>query len=481
MLNLSQKLTQLQKLSPQQIQYQKLLQLNTLSLEQRIKTELELNPLLEEEMDLKQEEKDSDDDFENETDQDKEEFALEDFMNDEDYFDDNANLNKNLQEDDRTEHIVRAKVSLTEHLLDQLNMMDLDDRLMILGEEIIGNLDKVGYLKQSLENIVQELEMFQHITITLEEAEAVLKEIQKFDPVGIGARSLQECLLIQIHYSSYDPYYSFLAEEMLRDHFLAFTQKRYDIIMDKMNLKEETLRSVLDLIQKLNPKPGEGTFGDIEQNQITPDFIIEKDHKDNYIIILNDRSLPTITVSKTYLEMIGERKGKRKLSDREKTTYKFLREKFESAKWFITCLEQRRDTLMKVMRAILERQYRFFEDGPKKLRPMIYKDIAEDISMDISTISRVANGKFVQSHQGIHELKYFFSEGLGTESGEEVSNKHIKERIKEIIESEKKNDPFSDEEITSILNEEGIHIARRTVAKYRESLRISVARLRKGL
>ena len=249
--------------------------------------------------------------------------------------------------------------------------------------------------------------------------------------------------------------------------------------MTKMNLTNETLKIVIDLIQNLNPKPGEGNIASEEMNQITPDFLVER-IDDNFIITLNDKSVPSVTLNKSYLEMFHQNK-KGKKNEREKDTYKFLREKFESAKWFIACIKQRRDTLMKIMQAIVEKQYEFFERGPKFLRPMIYKDIADEIMMDISTISRVVNGKYVQSPMGVHELKYFFSEGLTTDSGEEVSNKHIKERLKEIIDAEEKKNPLSDDRLAEMLNEEGIHIARRTVAKYREQLKLPIARLRREL
>jgi RNA polymerase sigma-54 factor len=247
-----------------------------------------------------------------------------------------------------------------------------------------------------------------------------------------------------------------------------------------MNLTTETLKSTISLIHKLNPKPGEGNIESDQANQITPDFIVEK-VDENFIISLNDRHVPSVTISTTYLEMLNSNKRKRNISNREKETHKFLREKFESAKWFIASIQQRRETLMKIMRAIVEKQYNFFEFGPKALKPMIYKDIAEEIGMDISTISRVVNGKYVQSPVGIHELKYFFSEGLSTDTGEEISNKHIKELIKEICDTEPKDNPHSDDKIAELLNDKGIHNARRTVAKYREQLRIPVARLRKEL
>jgi len=358
-------------------------------------------------------------------------------------------------------------------------MLNLADDLYVLGEEIIGNLDDDGYLKRSLDEIVNELDMFEHIQISMEKADDLLKEIQKFDPIGIAARNLQECLLIQLKNIPHDPYYSYLAEQILLNYYDDFTKRRFEAIKQKMNMTDEGLKATIDLIQSLNPKPGEGNIESAEMNQITPDFLVEK-VDDNFVITLNDKSLPSVTVSKTYLEMFHNgKKGKK--NEREKNTYKFLREKFESAKWFIACIQQRRETLMKIMQAIVEKQYEFFEKGPKFLRPMIYKDIAEEIMMDISTISRVVNGKYVQSQMGIHELKYFFSEGLSTDSGEEVSNKHIKERLKEIIDGEDKNNPLSDDRLAEILNEEGIHIARRTVAKYREQLRIPIARLRKEL
>lgn len=488
MLSLQHKLSLQQKLSPQQIQYQKLLQLNTLALEQRIKTELELNPILEEtleeEFDLEQE-KDNDDDTtpsddeEEKYDSKEDEFEIEDYMNETESEHEFDRLNRSRDEE-KIQPIATQRKSMRENLIDQLHMLDFTEEETILGENIIGSLDKDGYFKTDLEKIVDELKMFENSNVTLEQAEKILKQIQTLEPVGIATRNLQECLVVQIKNSSYDPYYSYLAEKILAEHFEDFANKRFDTIQKEMNLSKETLRTTIDVIQKLNPKPGEGNIDSEEMNQITPDFLIEK-VEDNYIVTLNDRSVPSVTISRTYLEMIDTKKHKRKISPREKETYKFLREKFESAKWFIASLHQRRNTLMKIMRAILERQYEFFESGPRFLKPMIYKYIAEEIGMDISTISRVVNGKFVQSPQGIHELKYFFSEGLSTDSGDEISNKHIKELIKEICDNEPKDNPYSDDKIALMLQERGIHVARRTIAKYREALKIPVARLRKEL
>lgn len=481
MLSLSQRLSQTQKLSPQQIQYQKLLQLNTLALEQRIKTELEMNPVLEEEMEIIQEQDSKEKDSESETeedfsDKDNEEFDLEDYSNDDDF--DHEKINRSSDEE-VYQPLAPQRESLSEHLTEQLRLLHLEEDLFILGEEIIGNLDEDGYLKRDLPELLNELDMFEHLKIDSQVAEDLLKRIQKFDPIGIACRSLPECLIVQLRESKSDPYNKYLAIKMLEDHYDEFTKRRFDLIKHRMNLNDECLRDTVALIQGMNPKPGEGNISSMESNQVTPDFLIEK-IDDNWIITLNDRSMPSVTISKQYLEMVESNKRGKK-NPREKETYKFLREKFESAKWFIACIQQRRETLMKIMRAILERQYEFFERGPKLLKPMIYKDIAEEIMMDISTISRVVNGKYVQSPMGIHELKYFFSEGLSTDSGEEVSNKHIRERLREIIEGENKKAPHSDDKLAELLNGEGIHIARRTIAKYREQLRLPVARLRKQM
>jgi RNA polymerase sigma-54 factor len=483
MLSLNQRLSQQQRLSPQQIQYQKLLQLNTLALEQRIKTELEMNPVLEEDIELtieqedKEKEREKDSEVEDEySDKDNEEFDLEDYMNDDDL--DHEKINRSP--DEEIYHpLAPSKTSLSEYFIEQLSLLNLEEDLYMLGEEIIGNLDDDGYLQRDLPEILNELEMFEHIKIDPQVADNLLKRIQKFDPIGIACRSLQECLIVQLKESKADSYNKYLAIKMLEDHYDEFTKRRFDLIKTRMNLTDEGLRDTVALIQKMNPKPGEGNIASNESNQITPDFLIEK-VDENWIITLNDKSMPSVTISKQYLEMFDSNKRKKK-TPREKETYKFLREKFESAKWFIACIQQRRETLMKIMRAILERQYQFFEKGPKLLTPMIYKDIAEEIQMDISTISRVVNGKYVQSPMGIHELKYFFSEGLATDSGEEVSNKHIRERLKEIIEAENKKTPYSDDKLAEILNGEGIHIARRTIAKYREQLKLPVARLRKQM
>lgn len=484
MLGLHQRLSLSQKLSPQQIQYQKLLQLNIMSLEQRIKEEMEINPLLEDELiesgELQQEQKESDtqdtpDEYDSTS--DANEYDAEDYMNEGDLDSDRLNSSP---DDDKSRPIAPNKLSLSDSLLEQLYLMDEPHELRILGEMIIQSLDKDGYLVVAIESLVEDLEMFGHIKISIDDAKNLLKKIQIFDPIGIACRTLQECLIIQLENLSYDPYYTYLAKEMLSKHYNDFVNKRYKNIESKLNLSDDTLKQILNLIHKLNPKPGEGNISSEQANQITPDFSVEK-IDDNFIVSLNDKSAPSLTLSKTYLTMLESNKRKRKISPKQKETHKFLREKFESAKWFIASIQQRRHTLMQIMTTILEKQFEFFEMGPKSLKPMIYKDIADEIQMDISTISRVVNGKYVQSPIGIHELKYFFSEGLATSSGEEISNKHIKELLKELINSESKRTPLSDDKLKDMLNAKGIKIARRTVAKYREAMMIPVARLRKEI
>lgn len=483
MLSINLKLGLQQKLSPQQIQYQKLLQLNTLSLEQRIKAEIEQNPFLEEtldeepELELVELEDGDEPEKEDEYDYEQEEFGIEDFMNDE--MIDDYNYGQ-AQEEERIQPIAPVRVSLADSLIQQLRMLELSEEEFAIGELIIQNLDNSGYFKQDLSKLVNELNMFEDYNITIEQAEEVLKKIQRLEPVGVAARTLQECLLIQLDVYDFDPYFKYLAKKVLTEYYNDFFNKKFDNIKKGLNLTTESLKATLEIIQKLDPKPGEGNILNENANQITPDFIVEK-VDGNYIVSLNDKYGTSVTLSKTYLDFINSNKRKRNLTERDKEAHKFLREKYESAKWFLASIEQRRQTLLKIMRTIVEKQQDFFELGPKALKPMIYKDIADEINMDISTISRVVNGKYVQSPQGIHELKFFFSEGLSTDNGEEISNRHIRELIKDIIDSESKDDPYSDDKIAGMLQEKGIHIARRTVAKYREQLKIPVARLRKEL
>jgi RNA polymerase sigma-54 factor len=486
MLSLNQKLAQQLQLLPQQILYQKLLQLNNLSLEQKIREELDLNPVLEEvpieeTLQIQDEERstseaeigveESEDQYE-----EAETFTIEDFMND-----NPEAFSPDYQSEDEeiTEIPTPEKQSLNEQLMSQLRLLNLSPELFRLGEEIIGNIDEDGYLAVGLEDIVKDLELFENIKIPYDQAEKLLKQIQHFEPLGIASRNLQECLLVQLEEKDINPKIKNIAKKILSEYFDDFTSKRYEALENKLKITRDELKEALNIIQHLNPKPGEGTLTNTDVQQITPDLIVEKvDNK--FIVYLNDKNIPQIRINPEY-EFILKKKLKKIKSGDEKELKKFIKEKLDAAKWFIDAIEQRKITLLRVMNLIVEKQKDFFEYGEKHLKPMIYKDIAETLNLDISTISRVVNGKYVQSPVGIHELKYFFSEGLETESGEAISNKNVKIRIKEIIENEDKSNPYSDDEIAKILNQEGIKIARRTVAKYREQLGIPVAKLRRQI
>lgn len=485
MLKLSQHQKLMMKLTPQQVQYLKLLQLPVLSLEQRIKAELEQNPLLEEgvddEMEILEEEPTEEPPLEASeevesvirTEPEEDKYTFEDFMNDElngykTYYE------PTLDDDSKEELPLPADVALTQKLLDQIRLLDFTDEEILIAEEIVGNIDEDGYLRRPIENIIEDLNLSRGLSITKEQAEKVLFQVQRIDPPGIGARNLQECLIAQLEVGEFDTELKLLAEKILRQHFEHFTMKHFEELAKLLNIKIEQLKQVLDLIKKLNPKPGEGYITQ-HQNYIVPDFIIERDG-DDIIITLNDRNIPPLRVNKAYKELMSRRKK----NSVNVETKDFIRKRFEAAKWFIASIHQRRDTMMKVMHAIVERQREFFDTG-ENLKPMIYKHIADMIGMDISTISRVVNGKYVQTEFGVYELRYFFSDKISTASGEEIANKEVKKKIKKLIESEPPNKPYSDDEISKILKQEGMFVARRTVAKYREQLRIPIARMRRKI
>jgi RNA polymerase sigma-54 factor len=481
MLHLSQQLKLLQKLTPQQIQYLKLLQLPTLSLEQMIKTELEINPLLEEGVEDEADgaeqidETPAVDDPEaakKEADKKNDEFSFEDFINDEETYTPRGESNSQSDED-QDEYPIAAQTPLTEKLVEQLQLAEVTETGMLVAEEIIGNIDEDGYLHRDLESIVNDINLAHKLHLSVKQVEEVLEIIQRLEPPGIGSRTLQECLLVQLEFVKGNDDLIPLAKRLLKDHFEAFTKKHYELIAKLLCIQLDEVKKVLDLIAKLNPKPGEGTISTAE-NYLTPDFIVTKDESD-FIIQLNDKNVPPLRINRNYKELMS-RKNKAVGTD----TKQFLKQKFDAAKWFIASIYQRRETMLKVMHSIVDKQKDFFDFG-EGLKPLIYKDIAEIIRMDISTISRVVNGKYVQTDFGVFELRHFFSEGISTQSGEDVSNKEVKERIKEILNSEDKSKPLSDEEIASVLKEKGFNIARRTVAKYRESMMIPVARLRRSI
>lgn len=485
MLNqrLQQKL--LQKLSPQQIQMIKLLEVPTLQMEQRIKKELEENPALEEgqeEEDIPSE-AEEEEQFE-ETDKDQEEFTLDDYIEEDDIPDYRLQAkNYSKDEDKRTEIPFSVGFSFHEHLESQLGLRDLSDKQKILGEYILGNIDDDGYLRRELINIVDDLAFLQNVETTESELEEVLKIIQDLDPTGVGARTLRECLLLQIEKRDKSQPSMNLAHTILDSHFEEFTKRHYDKIIARLVITENELKAAIDEVLKLNPKPG-GVYSDPfnkTSQPIIPDFILELS-EEGFDLHLNSRNLPELRLSAAYNEMLHAYSRDKSQKKEMKDAALFVKQKIDSAKWFIDAIRQRQNTLLLTMNAILEYQQEYFIDGDEtKLKPMILKDVAEMTGLDISTVSRVANSKYIQTHFGIFPLKFFFSEGLQTDSGEEVSTREIKRILQDCIENEQKRKPLTDERLTEILQEKGYQIARRTVAKYREQFNIPVARLRREI
>ena len=488
---LQQKL--LQKLSPQQIQIIKLLEIPTVQLEQRIKKELEENPVLEEgydDSDNPYADQDQDntpspeEEGSNEQHDDQEEFSIDDYLSDDDIPDYRLSL-RNYSPDEKKEEIPFSVGStFHDYLLSQVGLQNFSEKEKLLAQYIVGNIGEDGYLRRDIENIVDDLAFTQNITASEEELTRVLRVIQQFDPPGVGARDLQECLLLQIERKDMDNPAVALAHRILKDHFNEFTRKHYRKILDRLNITEEELKAAIDEILKLNPKPG-SSFSDPMHKpvqHIVPDFILEID-EGRINLSLNARNVPDLRISRHYADMLrAYNESNKKPSKEDRDTITFVKQKLDSAKWFIDAIKQRQNTLLLTMQAIIEFQKEFFLTGDEtKLRPMILKDIAEKTGLDISTISRVANSKYIQTPYGIYQLKYFFSEGLQTDSGEEVSTREIKAILQDLIDKEDKKHPLTDEKLTEILQEKGYQIARRTVAKYREQLNIPVARLRKEL
>jgi len=485
---LQQKL--LQKLSPQQIQLIKLLEVPTIQLEQRIKKEIEENPVLEEGRDEDEEgfeEQDQEDDFSSNDD----EFSLEDYLpDDEDTPSYRLNTTNYSTDDKKTEVPYSVGTSFHEHLEQQLGLRILTDKQRILAEYLIGNIDEDGYLRRDIEAIVNDIAFAQNIITNDAELLEILDIIHDFDPPGVGARDLQESLSLQLEYKIKTSVHEVeniiyrLAHKIIKNHFGEFIKKHYEKIVQKLNLSDDDLRDAVDIILKLNPKPGSSYSNPLNRNSqhITPDFIIESIDGE-LILSLNSKNVPDLKVSKTYANMLESyQHNKANNTRQQKEAISFVKQKLDSAKWFIDAIKQRQNTLMHTMDAIIQYQQMYFNEGDEtKLRPMILKDIAEKTNLDISTISRVVNSKYIQTHFGIFALKYFFSEGMQTDSGEEVSTREIKQILQECIDNESKKRPLTDEKLAEILQEKGYQIARRTVAKYREQLNIPVARMRKEL
>jgi RNA polymerase sigma-54 factor len=479
-LGLNQSLQQ--KLSPQQIQFIKLLQVPTAELESRIEEELEINPALEEGEEKEVAEDPNSEDEVPETPSSEEEVDIKDYLQDDDYS--GYKMQGDGDDEEEREMPIPMSTSLHESLINQLDFLGLNEKEYIIGRQLVGSIETDGYIRRDLEAIVNDLAFSQGIETNAEEVEDVLKKIQTFDPPGIAARDLQECLLLQLDRMDNGHNIDVIvAKKIIRECFDEFTKKHYQKIQKKLETEdEEFVKDAIDLIVKLNPKPGGGAPASMVKNQyIIPDFILTNTNG-KLELALNSRNAPELRISRSYTEMFKAYDKSNKRDKKLKEAVTFVKQKLDAAKWFIDAIKQRQQTLLRTMRAIIDFQYDFFLEGDEtKLKPMILKDIASMINMDISTVSRVASSKSVQTDFGIFPLKYFFSEGISTDSGEEVSSREVKQIIKDIIESEDKNKPFSDDKLEKILNDKGYNIARRTVAKYREQLNIPVARLRKEM
>lgn len=482
---LQQKL--LQKLSPQQIQFIKLLQVPTVSLDARIKEELEENPALEDgsltNMNDPVEEypdKDPDDDFNMEENSYDDEFSVDEYIQEDDYKDYGGGYDHD-DEDGKKEIPIAVQDSFFENLQNQLDLLALSDKDYVLGQQIIGSLDDDGYLRRPILSLIDDLAFSQNVIVEEDEVEEMLKIVQTFDPAGIGARNLQECLSIQLRKKDQNNPIIQQAQLVVENYLDEFTKKHYDKIEKQLGVNSEELKEIVNEILKLNPKPGDSGAVAGKQLQIIPDFHIS--NNDGVLhLTLNGRNAPELRVSRSYQEMFEHYEKAEKNDKKMREAVQFVKQKLDSAKWFIDAIKQRQQTLLKTMNAIMEYQYDYFLTGDDRmLKPMILKDIADKIEMDISTVSRVANSKYVQTEFGTFLLKSFFSEAIQTESGEEVSNKEVKKILEECIANEDKRKPLADEKLTEILKEKGYSIARRTVAKYREAMNIPVARLRKEL
>lgn len=480
-LQQTQSQTQGLTLSPQQVMALKLIELPTVEFEEKVRAELIENPALEEgkEETLPTEENTYEEDSAQES---VEDWDLGDYRTEDD-IPDYKLREDNYSTENKAENIPFSdSVSFYETLLQQLDMQDLSAHEWEIGEYIIGSLDDDGWLRKSIESIVDELTIYRGIETDVAEVEHVLHTIQDFDPAGIGARDLKECLLLQIERKTDSPIKD-LAYKIISKYTDDFTHKRKERLMASLGIDEATYTEVWSELTKLNPRPGSSMGEVIGKNlqQITPDFIVETDTEGGLNLTLNGRNVPELRLSQDFLLMIEEYSHTKKENQREsREALLFLKQKIESAQNFINAVKQRRETLTATMTTILELQKNFFVEGDESvLRPMILKDVADRTGLDISTISRVSNSKYVQTDFGIFPLKYFFSDGYTTAEGEELSVKHIKRILKETIETENKNEPYTDEELVLKLKEQGFDLARRTIAKYRQQLQIPVARLRK--
>ena len=499
--NISQKQSLQQKLSPQQIQFVKLLQLPTIGLEQRVKEEMEMNPVLEEADSIAEEimQEAADEEWEreepkqeNEDEPDidpvdqNEEIDWDSFLHNTEY--DGMNYSSSSAEEEWKDIPNPYHESLLEELEQQVALLDFNDQEMLVADQILGSLDEDGYFRRDLDAVVDNIAFNHGELIKNDQVENVRRQIQKLEPVGIASRDLRDCLLCQVKHLDGTGKIKQIAIELLENEWDAFEKKHFDKLRNRLEVDDDTLKKVFELIKGLNPRPGAIINPDEETRQyIEPDFEVyyepagdTKKGAGEFVIRLNQRNVPPLRISPEYKQMWDRLKNKKEKESDDSQARKFIKEKVESAQWFIDSIRQRQDTLMRTMKTIVSLQEDFFKHG-EGLKPMILKDVAERIEMDISTVSRVVNGKYVQTGFGVFELKYFFSEGLETESGEDVSSREVKKLLEDLIDKEDKSKPLSDQALTDILKEKGYKVARRTVSKYRESLQVPVARLRKQI
>ncbi|MBS1615607.1 MAG: RNA polymerase factor sigma-54 [Bacteroidetes bacterium] len=498
MLKQSQQQRLLQRLSPQQIQIMKLLQVPTAQLEERIKEELEDNPALEQgeeaseddelfgQNELATDEYDPDegpDDVELSEDT-AEKIDLDDYLRGEDSGDYGGgdDYSGSRDENERQQTPIRLETSFHEYLIGQLGMLDLDEHQLAIAEQVVGSIDDDGYLRREVPAIVDDLAFGRNIITQTHEVAGILERIQlNFDPPGVGAWTLQECLLLQLGRLPQTEEVK-AAQVILTRHYNEFIKKHYEKVQRQLGVEGEAFKQIITIITKLSPKPG-AAFGTVNkaESYIIPDFFVYN-NSGKLELSLNSKNAPELRVSEGYREMMRAYERGNKSDKRQREAVQFIKQKLDAAKWFIDAIKQRQHTLLHTMQAIMDLQHEFFLSGDDtSLRPMILKDVAQRTNLDISTVSRVANSKYVQTEFGTYKLKYFFSEGLQTDSGEEVSTREVKSILNSLVGQEDKKHPYSDDRLTELLQEKGYNIARRTVAKYREQLNLPVARLRKEL
>ena len=475
-----------QKLSPQQIQLMKLIQLPTQAFEQRLLEEMNENPALEsgkEEEDYEKDEFDNDDydDYDDSDRIEADDINIDEYLSDDDTPDYKTQANNYSDDDESRESPLAAPISFHQDLINQLNTFILDDHEREIAEFLVGSIDDMGYIRRSIPDIVDDMAFTQGIYTDEYMVERMLQVIHQLEPAGVGARDLQECLLLQLKHKTPTDSVD-LAADIIENQFDAFTKKHYDKLIQKYNVSNEQLKKAVYEIEKLNPKPGGSFTGNnkITEN-VVPDFAIRI--IDNELeLSLNGRNAPSLHVSKDYQEMLQTYKDSRDKSGAQKEAVQFIKQKLDSAKWFIDAIKQRQETLFVTMNAIMHYQEEYFLDGDEtKLKPMILKDIADIVGLDISTVSRVANSKYVETPYGTKLIKEFFSEAMKNDQGEDVSTLEIKKILQNVIEEEDKKKPLPDDQLAEILKDKGYPIARRTIAKYREQLDIPVARMRKKI